>query len=99
MFFNYWLDRSSLPLFTQTIICFIIQIVNIYLATGFNKWGMTNSMAAAKIFAAMINGKQNDYAEVFSPQRSILHPQLAINIVETFVNFITPTVPRCPHLG
>ena len=75
------------------------RLPNVYVATGFNKWGMTNSMAAAKILADMINGKKNDCAEVFSPQRSILHPQFAVNMAETFVNFITPTVPRCPHLG
>ena len=60
---------------------------------------MTSSMAAANILADMIIGKQNEYEKVFSPQRRILHPQIAVNIAETFVNFITPTVPRCPHLG
>ncbi len=72
---------------------------NIYVATGFNKWGMTSSMAAAIILCDMINGKSNDYAEVFSPTRSIMHRQLAVNMSETLLNFITPTVPRCPHLG
>ena len=75
------------------------RLPNVYVATGFNKWGMTSSMAAATILADMINGKDNVYADVFSPQRSILHSQLAINMTETFFNFITPTVPRCPHLG
>jgi len=75
------------------------KLPNVYVATGFNKWGMTSSMAAANILADMIIGKQNEYEKVFSPQRRILHPQIAVNIAETFVNFITPTVPRCPHLG
>lgn len=75
------------------------RLPNVYVATGFNKWGMTSSMAAATILADMLNGKSNSYADVFSPQRSILHPQLAINMGETFLNFVTPTVPRCPHLG
>lgn len=75
------------------------KLPNIYVATGFNKWGMTSSMAAAIILRDMINGKPNDYAEVFSPSRSIMHRQFAINMAETFLNFITPTVPRCPHLG
>ena len=75
------------------------NLPNVYVATGFNKWGMTSSMAAANILADMIIGKQNEYEKVFSPQRRILHPQIAVNIAETFVNFITPTVPRCPHLG
>ena len=75
------------------------KLANVYVATGFNKWGMTNSMAAAKILVDMINDKKNDYTEVFSPQRSILHPQFVVNMAETLINFITPTVPRCPHLG
>ena len=36
---------------------------------------------------------------VFSPSRSIIHPQLAVNALESAVGLITPTTPRCPHLG
>lgn len=72
---------------------------NVYVATGFNKWGMTSSMVAAKILTDIINDRKSEYAEVFSPNRSIIHKQFAINMVETLVNFATPTVPRCPHLG
>ena len=75
------------------------KIPNVYVATGFNKWGMTSSMVAAIILRDMINGRQNDCAEVFSPSRSVMHYQFAVNMAETLVNFITPTVPRCPHLG
>ncbi len=72
---------------------------NMFVATGFNKWGMTSSMAAAIILSDLIRGKQNDFAKVFLPSRSILHPQLALNLAETVVNMLTPTVPRCPHMG
>lgn len=72
---------------------------NLYVATGFNKWGMSSSMAAASILADMINGKKNQYSEVFSPSRTVLHPQLAVNAAEAVVNLATPTVPRCPHMG
>ena len=71
----------------------------LYVATGFNKWGMTSAMAAAMILRDEILGKINRYAEVFSPSRSIFRPQLAINLFETTVNLLTPTAPRCPHLG
>ena len=40
-----------------------------YVATGFQKWGMTTSMVAAMIIQNMICGKENPYAEVFDPQR------------------------------
>ncbi len=75
------------------------RLSNFFVATGFNKWGMTSSVVAANILADMIVGKKNEYSDIFSPQRTMLHPQFAVNLAETFVNFITPTVPRCPHLG
>ncbi len=70
-----------------------------YVATGFNKWGMTSAMAAALILRDLICGEENPCAAVFDPSRSILHPQLAVNAFETAVDFLTPTLRRCPHLG
>ena len=72
---------------------------NTFVATGFNKWGMTNAMVAAKILCDLVQGKENIYAAVFSPSRSMLRPQLAINALESTIGLFTPTVPRCPHLG
>ena len=72
---------------------------NLFVATGFNKWGMTGSMVAANILADLVLEKENPWACVFSPSRSILKPQLAINAAETTLNLLRPTVPRCPHLG
>lgn len=40
-----------------------------FVATGFGKWGMTSSMAAALILTDLVCGRENPYAEVFSPQR------------------------------
>ena len=72
---------------------------NLFVATGFNKWGMTSSMVAAQILCDMVQDRKNDYAEVFSPQRSILKPQLFVNGFETAANFLTPKTKRCSHLG
>ncbi len=72
---------------------------NVYVATGFNKWGMTNAMVAANILSDLVCEGQSEYASVFSPSRSILRPQLAINALESTVGLLTPTAPRCPHLG
>lgn len=72
---------------------------DLYVATGFNKWGMTSSMVAAKLLTDLICGKQNEYAELYSPSRTVMHPQLAVNIFESTKGLITPTVPRCPHMG
>lgn len=72
---------------------------SLYVATGFNKWGMTSSMVSAMILTDMVKEKKNIYSDIFSPERSIFHPQLAINAVESVVGLITPKVPRCPHMG
>lgn len=72
---------------------------DLYVATGFNKWGMTNSMVASEILADMVLGKENEYAPVYSPSRNIWHGQLAINTSHALAGIITPTAPRCPHMG
>ncbi len=72
---------------------------NLYVATGFNKWGMTSAMTAALLLTDLILGRQNPYASVFSPSRSILHPQLFANVLESTINLLTPAKKRCPHLG
>ena len=72
---------------------------NLFVATGFHKWGMTGSMVAAGLIADLVQGKENPYEELFSPSRSMLHPQLAVNAFEAVVHLLKPTVPRCPHMG
>lgn len=72
---------------------------NMFTASGFNKWGMTGSMLSAMMLSDMICGKKNDFEELFSPSRSIIKPQLFINGFEAVKNLLTPTKPRCPHLG
>lgn len=72
---------------------------DLYVATGFNKWGMSGAMVSAQILCGEITGKPRNYAPVFSPSRSILKPQLLVNGFETTKNLLTPTAKRCPHLG
>lgn len=71
----------------------------LYVASGFNKWGMTGAMAAAMILEDMVTGQKNDLGEVFNPSRSILKPQLLLNGFETTKNLLTISKKRCPHLG
>ncbi len=72
---------------------------NLYVATGYNKWGMTTAMVAAELLTDLVQGKENPYFSVFSPSRSMLHKQLWINVGESALGLITPTTPRCSHLG
>ena len=71
----------------------------LFAVTGFNKWGMTSAMAAAMVLCDLVRGRDSSYATLFSPSRSILHPQLAANGAEAVMSLLTPTVPRCPHMG
>lgn len=72
---------------------------NLFVATGFNKWGMTSSMAAASLLCDLVQEKKNAFTDLYSPQRSVLHPQLAANVFQATMNLLTPTLPRCPHMG
>ena len=72
---------------------------DLFVATGFNKWGMTSSMVAAMVLRDLVQEKKNPWAEVFSPSRSILRPQLVVNGFEAMAALLTPTSRRCPHLG
>lgn len=59
---------------------------NWYVATGFGKWGMTSSMVAAIIISDLIMEKENPYAQVFSPQRSLKTMGLKKIAVEGFTS-------------
>lgn len=49
---------------------------NIFVATGFRKWGMTNGTAAALLLCDLILGKENPYETLFSPKRKNLRAQI-----------------------
>ncbi len=72
---------------------------NIFVATGFNKWGMTSAMVSSQLLSDMVLNKKNEYEELYSPSRSILTTQLPINAFESVVGLLTPSLKRCPHLG
>ena len=50
---------------------------NLYVATGFQKWGMSTAMAAAHILSDLVTGRDNPYAQVFSPHRLPTFPALS----------------------
>lgn len=77
---------------------------NLYVATGFQKWGMTSSMVAAMILRDELCGVHNPYRKVFCPQR--------INVRAGMKNFLIDVGmsvkglvrgmflrPRCSHMG
>ena len=71
----------------------------VYVATGFNAWGMTNSVVAANVLADLLCERENPLIQAFRPDRSVMHKQLLRNLGSTVADFAIPTVKRCPHLG
>ncbi|MEF9972879.1 MAG: FAD-dependent oxidoreductase [Clostridia bacterium] len=72
---------------------------DIYVATGFNEWGMTSSMVAATVLTDLAMGRENAFAPVFAPQRSVLRAQLLANLGTTLADFALPVPKRCSHMG
>lgn len=77
-----------------------------YVATGFQKWGMTSSMIAAMIISDQISGKKNPYAAVFTPQRLLFRAgikNLCIDIGESVAGLTKGLFgkkeERCTHMG
>lgn len=77
---------------------------DLYVATGFQKWGMTTAMIAAQLLRDSVCGKENPYEALFSPQR--------LYVCAGFKNFIKDVGmstkglvkglfvrPRCSHMG
>ncbi len=71
----------------------------LFTATGFNAWGMTSSMVAAKLLTDLALGRKNALGKLYSPGRAMAAGPLLSNLGHTAVNFLNPLPRRCPHLG
>ncbi|WP_051317266.1 FAD-dependent oxidoreductase [Ectobacillus panaciterrae] len=49
---------------------------NIFVATGYRKWGMTSSTAAALLITDLITKKHNPYKELYTPSRFAADPSI-----------------------
>jgi glycine/D-amino acid oxidase-like deaminating enzyme/nitrite reductase/ring-hydroxylating ferredoxin subunit len=49
---------------------------NVFVATGFRKWGMTNGTAAAHVITDLIVGRPNPYEELYKPSRFVADPSI-----------------------
>lgn len=72
---------------------------NLYVATGYNEWGFTSSMLAAKIISDMINGKKNQYQELCKPYRPYPLVPVFKQMSIVLYHFLFTKGKRCPHLG
>lgn len=66
----HWCTEDCIPLDKIPYIGeFSSMMPNVYVATGYKKWGMTSSNVAANIIVDKILGKENPYQEVFTSTR------------------------------
>lgn len=72
---------------------------NIYIATGFNLWGMTSAMIASQVLLSLIQNKETEYTKLFNPNRVVINKQLFNNLSRYMKNLLTITPKRCSHLG
>jgi glycine/D-amino acid oxidase-like deaminating enzyme len=80
---------------------------NVWVATGFKKWGLAMGTAAAELLVARIAGREHEWAELFDPSR--LRPRagaasFAKENANVAYHFVADRVrkrgaPRCTHLG
>jgi hypothetical protein len=80
---------------------------NVWVATGFKKWGLAMGTAAAELLAARIAGREHEWAELFDPNRLRPRagaPSFAKENANVAYRFVADRVrkrgaPRCTHLG
>ena len=72
---------------------------HLYVATGFNLWGMTGAMLGAMIINDIISKTPNKYQALFNPSRLYKIKPLAVNLLNSLMNIMTFNERRCNHLG
>lgn len=61
---------------------------DIFIISGFNKWGMTNAMVGACLLRDIINNKKNKYQQLFSPFRKRPAGPFVNNALSTVKNLV-----------
>jgi glycine/D-amino acid oxidase-like deaminating enzyme len=80
---------------------------NLWVATGFKKWGLAMGTAAAELLAAQIAGREHRWTELFDPNRVRAHasaPTFVKENANVAYHFVADRVrkrgaPRCTHMG
>lgn len=95
--FYRWINQDSMTLDKLPYIGKISK--NLYVATGFNMWGMTGSMISSILISDLIRGNNNSWEKVFNPKRHI-NFKLRMNFFShSFKEIIKNRKNKCSHLG
>ena len=63
---------SNCDIMTYDYLPFVGKLSNnIYIATGYNTWGLTSGVLAGKILYDIISNKSNKYSDIFNPTRNL----------------------------
>nr|WP_106781635.1 FAD-dependent oxidoreductase [Lysinibacillus timonensis] len=80
---------------------------NIYIATGYRKWGLSNSLVAGEIISSSISKEQHPASEIYSPTRNKfgltflrMLNLIGFTVVNLADGYLTRMeAPKCTHLG
>lgn len=87
--FNYEINYiwNNHDIMTNDYLPFIGKVNdNLYLATGYNKWGMTNGTIAGKIISDLINNKFNKFQNLFKLKRKLTFQKCNKNLYNNYLN-------------
>ncbi len=77
---------STTDIKTNDFLPFIGSLTNnLYIITGFNKWGMINSTLAGKIISDLITKKGNKYADLFNLHRALSKEKIKSFFTDSFL--------------
>lgn len=72
---------------------------NIFVATGFNAYGLTGGMLSSLVLTDLIMGVSSPYAELFSPQRKYKVKNFILQMGTSIGSLLRFGGKRCTHLG
>lgn len=80
---------------------------HLFVATGFGKWGMTNSAVSAQLISDLICDRKNEYIQLYTPQRLNLPgsiKDLSIDLGQSVSGLFQGWIlsgksKRCSHMG
>ena len=78
---------------------YAMGLADVFVATGFGKWGMTSAMLSAMLLRDLICKNSTPYAALFAPNRHMPPLRLLRETGAVLRHYLRPTLPRCPHLG
>lgn len=80
---------TNVDLKTNDYIPYIGKIKNnMYIATGFNTWGMTNSIIGAYLISNLINVGKSEYQELFNPKRKRKYLKFYYSVYSNIIAFV-----------